>query len=208
MTIRVVILPPVPALLPSYLGRTDPVTDLRNACRKAVRWLLDGCDSPIGTLADPPGPADRLRGVEAPLGIRVARSLLDEAGYAGELHQHTGWSPRGEQGLLVLANGSGCRTEKAPGHLDRRSFAFDEEIETALAEGDPAGLAHLDAELGHDLLATGIEPLRQVGAMPLDVEAADLIYADDPYGVRYWVTTWLCRGAEATVDRAECRVSS
>jgi hypothetical protein len=189
---RVVILPPVPALLPAYLGRIDPVAGLRNACRKAIGWLLDGCVSPLGALADAPDPVARLRGVEVPLGIRVARSLLDEAGYAGELRHHTDTSARGGQRLLVLANGSGCRSEKAPGHLDPRSFAFDQRIETALAEGDSAGLAGLDAGLGRDLLATGIEPLRQLGAMRLDVETADLLYADDPYGVRYWVTTWLC----------------
>jgi hypothetical protein len=189
---RVVILPPVPALLPSYLGRIDPVTELRNACREAIRWLLDGCVSPIGALADAPDPVARLRGVEVPLGIRVARSLLDEAGYGRKLHHHTDSSARDERRLLVLANGSGCRSEKAPGHLDPRSFAFDERIETALAEADSASLACLDAGLGHELLAIGIESLRQLGAMRLNVERADLLYADDPYGVRYWVTTWLC----------------
>jgi hypothetical protein len=191
MSTRVVILPPVPALLPSYRGRTDPVTELRNACRKAVRWLVEGGVSPVSALADAPDQAARLRGVEVPLGIRVARALLDEAQYRPGI-QHTDVPTHSDRRLLVLANGSGCRSEKAPGHLDPRSFAFDERIETALAEGDAGGLAGLDAGLGRDLLATGIEPLRQLGAMRLDVETAELLYADDPYGVRYWVTTWLC----------------
>ena len=189
--LRIVILPPVPALLPSCLGRTDPVLDLRNACRKAITWLLEGDVAPVTVLADAPDQAARSRGVEVPLGIRVARALLDEAGHRQEI-RHTDAPTPGERRLLVLANGSGCRSEKAPGHLDPRSFAYDERIETALAEGDSAGLAHLDAELGRGLLAAGIESLRQLGAMRLDVETADLRYADDPYGVRYWVTTWLC----------------
>jgi hypothetical protein len=191
MSTRVVILPPVPALLPSYLGRTDPVTELRNACRKAVTWLVEGGVSPVSALADAPDRAARLRGVEVPLGLRVARALLDEVQYRQEI-QHIDAPTDSDRRLLVLANGSGCRSEKAPGHLDPRSFAFDERIETALAEGDSAALAGLDAGLGRDLLATGIEPLRQLGAMRLDVATADLLYADDPYGVRYWVTTWLC----------------
>ena len=187
---RVVVLPPVPALLPAYLGRTDPVAELRGACRDAVAWLVDGA-SGVTVLADPPDEAARRRGVEVPLGVRVAQSLLEEAKYDREIDL-TGAAASADR-LLVLANGSGCRSEKAPGHLDPRSFAFDERIETALAAGDRAGLAGLDAELGRDLLAVGIEPLRRVGALRLDVEAAVLPYAADPYGVRYWVATWRCR---------------
>jgi hypothetical protein len=186
---RVVILPPVPALLPSYLGQVDPVSELRTACRTAVSWLLDGWDSAIAVLADPLDPSGRQHGVEVPLGVRVARSLLDEAGYQPPPHQPPA---SGERRLLVLANGSGCRSEKAPGYLDPRSFPFDERIETALADGDRASLAGLDASLGRDLLAIGIEPLRQLGAMDLHVAAADLRYVGDPYGVRYWVATWIC----------------
>ena len=189
MSARVVVLPPVPALLPAYLGHTDPVADLRRACREAVAWLVEGV-SGVTVLADPPDEAARRRGVEVPLGIRVARSLLEEANYDRGIDL-TG-AAAGADRLLVLANGSGCRSEKAPGHLDPRSFAFDERIETALAGGDSAGLAGLDAALGRDLLAAGIEPLRQVGALDLDVEAAGLRYAGDPYGVRYWVATWQC----------------
>jgi len=194
MSIRVVVLPPVPALLPVYRGRVDPVGELRDACRKAILWLVEDGDSPVAVLADPPDQAARRRGVEVPVGLRVARSLLDEAEY-GPGVRHVDAPVAGDGRLLVLANGSGCRSEKAPGHLDPRSFAFDERIEAALAEGDPAGLADLDAGLGGDLLAAGIEPLRQLGALGLQVETAELSYAADPYGVRYWVASWLCRSA-------------
>jgi hypothetical protein len=186
---RVVVLPPVPALLPGYLGRVDPVAALRGACHDAIAWLADG--DAITVLADVPGQAARDRGVDVPLGVRVARSLLDNAKYDGAIDL-TGPAPDADR-LLVLANGSGCRSEKAPGYLDPRSFAFDEQIETALATGDSAALTELDAGLGGDLLAAGIEPLKQLGALGLAVEAAALRYADDPYGVRYWVATWQCR---------------
>jgi hypothetical protein len=195
VSIRVVILPPVPALLPCYRGRIDPVADLRSACRKAITWLVDDGVSPVSALADAPDRAARLRGVEVPLGMRVARTLLDEVGYTREL-RHADAPAHHDRRLLVLANGSGRRSDKAPGHLDPRSFAYDQRIETALAEGDSAGLARLDAELGRDLLAAGIEPLRQLGEMRLKVQAAALLYADDPYGVRYWVATWRGRNED------------
>jgi hypothetical protein len=187
MTLRVAVVPPVPALLPGYLGRVDPVAELRTACHQAVAWLTDGDVShPVAVLADPPDEAARLRGVRVPLGLRVARAVLGgmdarPVDVPGPLDRR----------LLVLANGSACRTEKAPGHLDPRSVAFDDRIETALATGDPTTLAGLDAALGRDLLATGIEPLRRLGAMGPTVREADLRYAADPYGVRYWVATWL-----------------
>lgn len=185
-TTRVVVLPPVPALLPANLGRVDPVAELRKACREAVAWLTDGDAAGVTVLADPLDEAARRHGVEVPLGVRVARSLLDrEFGFAAA-------PAPGDRRLLVLANGSGCRTEKAPGHLDTRSFAFDERIEAALAAGDAATLAGIDAGLGRELLAAGIEPLRRLGAARPAVESADLLYADDPFGVRYWVATWLC----------------
>jgi len=146
----------------------------------------------VAVLADPPDQAARRRGVEVPIGVRVARGLLAEAEYSPGVRP-ADVPAASDRRLLVLANGSGCRSEKAPGHLDPRSFAFDERIEAALAEGDPASLADLDAGLGGDLLATGIEALRQLGALGLRVETAELSYAADPYGVRYWVASWLCR---------------
>ena len=191
MTTRVAILPPVPALLPDYLGRVDPIIKLREACRTAVSWLVDGCGSPVIVLADEPDAVTRSRGVDVPLGVRVAHCLLEEATYRQELRHGDAAGP-GDRRLLVLANGSACRRERAPGHLDPRSFAFDELIENALADGDPESLASLDTEVGRDLLAAGIEPLRRLGSLRPCVEAANLLYADDPYGVRYWVATWLC----------------
>lgn len=191
MSVRVVVLPPVPALLPAYRGRHDPVAGLRTACHAAVAWLAGGEESPVTVLADPPDEAARRRGTGVPLGLRVARDLLAGVAVPGRLDEveaRHGEVP--DRRLLVLANGSGCRSEKAPGHLDPRAFDFDERIEKALARGDNAVLAGLDAGLGRDLLAAGVEQLRRLGAMGLDVRSAELLYADDPYGVRYWVATW------------------
>jgi hypothetical protein len=198
-------MPPVPALLPGYLGRVDAVAGLRDACRDAVTWLLDGSPaqertllaadqenaaskpgSSVAVLADPPDEPARRRGVVEPLGLRVARALLD----GGRARPVDAPGPL-DRRLLVMANGSGCRGEKAPGHLDPRSFAFDERIEKALATGDRDVLAGLDADLGHELLAAGIVQLKWLGTVDARVRSAELRYADDPYGVRYWVATWL-----------------
>ena len=93
----------------------------------------------------------------------------------------------------MLANGSARRGEKAPGHLDERSFGFDEAAVRALAQGDPSGLAALDEPLAGELLADGVPGLRAVARTlhGADVVATTL-YADDPFGVQYWVVTWEC----------------
>ena len=182
---RVVVLPPAPALLPAYGGILDPVPELRRACRSAVAWLTDGAgdDGDVAVLADPPDEAARRRGVEIPLGVRVARALLAKAPL-----RHVEAPAPADRRILVLANGSACRSEKAPGHLDPRAFAYDERIETALRVADNATLATLEP----GLLAAGIPQLRRLGEAGLAVREADLRYAGDPYGVRYWVATWEC----------------
>jgi hypothetical protein len=176
----------VPALLPEYVGRVDAVAELREACRAAVGWLVAGATSVTVLSSGGPDAAARARGISTPLGTRVARHLLDEAGYTGAVSSAPG------DRLLVLANGSARRGVKAPGHLDPRSFPFDEHLETALAEGDSAALSTLDVDLGRELLASGIEQLRTLGGLGRPVDEARLSYAADPYGVRYWVATWSC----------------
>ena len=65
--------------------------------------------------------------------------------------------------MLVMANGSAKRSEKAPGHLDERAFDFDDAVDLALRSGDGRRLAALDAALGAELWASGIEPLADLG---------------------------------------------
>ncbi|MGL5929976.1 MAG: hypothetical protein ACRCY8_13660 [Dermatophilaceae bacterium] len=68
--------------------------------------------------------------------------------------------------LVVVADGSARRGEKAPGHLDERALAFDEALVSALRDADPAALLALDAALAVDVLAHGRAPLQvAAGAM-------------------------------------------
>lgn len=159
---RVVIAPPVPALLPRYAGLLDPVAELRAACWAAAGWLTE--DEGAAVVA---GDA---------LGLRVGRELLG--------------GRDGGPGLLVMANGSARRSERAPGHLDERAAGFDATVEAALATGDAAALAGIDLELAGELLTAGMPLLRDLAG--LSVLSAHLDHAADPYGVRYWVVRWQC----------------
>lgn len=179
MTVAVAVVPGVPALLPSYASVTDPVAELRSACLAAVSWLA--------------AESARIVVLGEPQEIRVARSLLDEVGYDGEVVQAPRAGPAPDYdggGLLVLANGSARRGEKAPGHLDERSFDFDLLVGAAVTNGDPAALSDLDETLGQELLASGIPALRSLGELGGCTGTPKVLYDEDPFGVQYWVVTW------------------
>ena len=180
---RVVLVPGVPALLPEYAGLVDPVAGLRAACRAAVGWL----EGPVRVVADPRGRR---------LGHRVAEQLLGEAGLAVEAPDTADAAPGGTAAgalasYLVVGNGSAKRTEKAPGHLDPRAHDFDAALEAALRGPDPAALAALDEPLAADLWAD-VAALRELGGLLAGAAAPEVDYADDPFGVQYWVMRWTC----------------
>ena len=163
-----VLVPGVLALLPEYAGLTDPVAGLRAACREAVAWLGDG---PVTVVADDQG-------------RRVAEHLLSERRGPAAGADHTAY--------LVVANGSACRSEKAPGHLDERALGFDEGLDKALRTPDREALADLDDALGAELWAGNVPGLRALGDLLEDGGPAVVDYADDPFGVQYWVMRWTC----------------
>jgi hypothetical protein len=176
----VVLVPGVLALLPEYAGLEDPVAELRAACLSAVAWLGSG---PVEILADPQGE-------------RVARALLEacggfETGLRPSLRDGPGGPPQHiasttAASYLVVGNGSACRTEKAPGHLDERAAAYDDALRAGLASSDVRGL---DLDLGRRLLASLDGIARLPGVLPPGVPA-QIDYDDDPFGVQYWVMRW------------------
>ncbi len=165
-------MPPVLALLPEYAAREDPVADLRAAAVSAVRWLVEGADG-VRILADD---------VQ---GGRVGTHLLESSA----THRVRARS-QADDPVLVMMNGSAKRTEKAPGHLDDRATEFDEVLGAALAGGDTGALAGIDRALATELWASGLDGLASLAH--LSVEEAVVDYADDPYGVAYWVVRWTC----------------
>jgi hypothetical protein len=193
VTTDVVVIPSTLALLPEYAGEVDPVEALRTACEDAVLWLVDRHPEQLTVLTAETRPDNVARGVVEPPGTRVARRLL--SGYAGDVDLAVvprDVVPARASGFLVVANGSATRGDKAPGHLDQRSFAFDAAIDTGLRAGDPGALRELDASLGVELWAYDVPALQALGSAVEDVVQASVTYADDSYGVQYWVARWTC----------------
>ena len=179
----IVLVPSTIALLPSYAGLEDPVLPLRTACLTAVRELVADGPSRVGVVSAPARADNQERGVKEAAGLRIARYLLSEVGWTGEV---------GEDGsaLLVVANGSACRSEKAPGHLDERSFGFDESISRALRDGDVESLAALDPVVAEELWCHDAPAFHQLARLMPPGAAGEVSYSDDPFGVQYWVVSW------------------
>lgn len=162
---RVVLVPGVLALLPEYAGIEDPVAELRAAAEAAVGWLAES------------GAAVEVRATAQ--GHRIAAHLLGRAGA-------TAMEPGSAGPLLVVANGSATRTEKAPGYLDPRAEAFDEELRQAILAADPVRLRALDPALAEELWAD----VAALGALADAVEPGTDVridYDQAPFGVQYWV---------------------
>jgi hypothetical protein len=184
---HVVVVPSTIAFLPCYAGLEDPLRDVRHAARRAVDWLVERHPEQLSVLAADPRADNVARGASESPGERVARHLLSESGFSGQLSEAA-------SGLLVVANGTAKRNEKAPGHLDERAAAYDKSLGTALLAGDAPTLRGLDTALGEELWAFDAPVLRELGrraGMVSGIEP-ELDYADDPYGVQYWVVRWTC----------------
>ncbi|MCX4844745.1 class III extradiol dioxygenase subunit B-like domain-containing protein [Streptomyces sp. NBC_00893] len=93
--------------------------------------------------------------------------------------------------LLVMGDGSACRTLKAPGYLDERAEAFDAAAARALGAADPDALIALDESLAYELKAAGRAPWQVLaGAAQGAGLTGRLLYEDAPYGVGYLVAAW------------------
>ncbi|GAB2789877.1 class III extradiol dioxygenase subunit B-like domain-containing protein [Streptomyces daliensis] len=93
--------------------------------------------------------------------------------------------------MLVMGDGTNCRTLKAPGYFDERAAAFDAEAARALGSADTGALLALDEELAYELKATG-RACWQVLAGAAEGARLDgrLLYDEAPYGVGYMVASW------------------
>ncbi|MGW0791382.1 class III extradiol dioxygenase subunit B-like domain-containing protein [Streptomyces sp. NPDC002911] len=93
--------------------------------------------------------------------------------------------------LLVMGDGSACRTVKAPGYLDERAAEFDAVASRALGGADLAVLSALDESLAYELKAAGRAPWQVLaGAAQGAGLGGQLLYDDAPYGVGYAVAAW------------------
>jgi hypothetical protein len=141
-----------------------------------------------------------------PLALAVGAWLLGQAKWAGQTLALT-CDPAGalpprtalgaRDGLLVMADASARRTEKAPGWLDERAAGYDAGVSSALASGDPELLGRLDPELGSRLLAAGVPAWHAAARLLAGTSwEAQVSYDDAPYGVGYLVATWSAPGQD------------
>jgi len=191
--IETVLVLPSPLALLASRSVTDPVAELRAACHAAVRGLPPG--QRVIVLANPVSKANAARGITEPLGHRVAQSLLGEVEFEPQLALPYAAAALLELAepttLLVMADGSARRSEKAPGHLHPDAIAFDDRIDSALRSGDAAALAALDPDLGEELWCEGVPGFRVLGEVARDGQVtAAVSYDDAPYGVAWWVARW------------------
>lgn len=153
-----------------------------------------------GAQARPSRPSD------LPLSLGVGARLLDEAGWTGprelvavawdaptvELAEvASGIAARPERvGLLVMGEGSARRGQAAPGYVDDRAPAFDEQIGGALRRGDAAALRDIDVSLADQLMVLGRSALQLLGHAAPEGGAATMLFEKDPFGVMYFVAVW------------------
>lgn len=192
MITDVVIVPGAPLLLPEYQARVAAAPGLLESCVAVVRDAVASAHHVVVVHATDREP----RSTKPAIGSRVADHLLAATHEAFDVtHLAVPWDASLEecvaigQGieadrdttLLVVADGSARRTEKAPGHLDERAASVDDAIVSAIRDSASGGLGHLlelDPELCADLLVAGRAPLQVLAAATvsptLPVASADV----------------------------------
>ncbi|WP_434597386.1 class III extradiol dioxygenase subunit B-like domain-containing protein [Streptomyces sp. A5-4] len=135
-------------------------------------WLLDRTDwaaAPVRGL----GVEERLAGERC---ARAGRELAEAAERVA---------------LLVMGDGSACRTLKAPGYLDGRAVDFDAAAARALGAADTTALLALDEQAAYELKVAGRAPWQVLaGAAQGAGLGGTLLYEEAPYGVGYFVAAW------------------
>ncbi|MFE1795272.1 class III extradiol dioxygenase subunit B-like domain-containing protein [Streptomyces sp. NPDC059517] len=173
-----------------------------------VRLGGNGIRNGTGVPEDPAEPSSAATGRVLPASLAVAAWLLGRTDWSGapvegigvgeplaaerciQVGQQIAAGP-GRVALLVMGDSSACRTLKAPGYLDERAAGFDAEVARALGTADVAALKALDAELAHELKASGRAPWQVLAGAAQDAALnGTLLYEDAPYGVGYMVATW------------------
>lgn len=158
-------------------------------------------------------PADPAEGAEAlPLSLTIGRWLLERRGTAaGARYRAVAFDAApeeclalgrelakevGDVALLVMGDGSACRSEKAPGYLDVRAHPYDEGVARALADADTAALAALDPGVSRDVRAAGRAAWQVLAGAAGGTPGltGELLADEAPYGVGYFAARWFRPG--------------
>ena len=206
---RLVVCPGSPLLATGdATGDVPEVAAVRAAAASAVARLVADVPARVVVLAEagpthPSSAGGTLRpwGVDVSaggaddvlgLGQTIGAWLLDRAGHDGpRLYTSDATQLRPDDAILVVADGTATRTERAPGHLDERAAAFDEALARALDAGDADALARTDLTLAETLWCRGAATLAAVGAAVRGrISTSALIAHDAPLGVAWFVAEW------------------
>jgi hypothetical protein len=178
----------------------------RDATHATATGTFRGFGVDLEVPLDPAAPA--APGAPAlPLSLSIGAWLLAQVGWPGE-RAALELDPQGDPttpgkalaaedrrtALLVVADGSAARTEKAPASLHPDAAAFDAAVADALRTGDPARLAALDRDHAAEVSSSGWPAWAAAAAAlgPGSYDAA-LLADEAPLGVGYLVATWLRR---------------
>jgi hypothetical protein len=219
--INIAIVPSTPVMVPELgRGAGSELTELTTAVRAAVatlpaRWVAIGVGprgcrisaDALGTFAGYGAdlsvrlrPQDDGAVGELPLCALITGWLRDQVNPAATAAVHVfaedltpdaalacGRELRGEldgAGVLVVADGAHTLTPAAPGGFDADSIAVQRRWDDALAGGDVTAVSTLDGVLGRVAYQV-LAGLSGPGA------AATELYRGAPYGVGYFVGTWV-----------------
>jgi hypothetical protein len=97
-------------------------------------------------------------------------------------------------GLLVMGDGSAKRTDKAPGAFDPRAQPYDRRVARALGAANGETLRRLDHKLSAELMVAGRPAWQAMAGLVAATGrgwTGDLLYDAAPYGVGYFVASWL-----------------
>jgi hypothetical protein len=170
-------------LAPAQLG------ELPLSLAVAAHLLADLGPPPGGVAGADRPPAGRLWAATVPRSLdpRAAAAIGRALNSAGRF------------GLVVMADLSACRTERAPGAFRPEAADFDARVGDALRAGAPQRLLALDPAQAADLLVAGLVPLQvlagtfapdpALGDQPAQAGSAcgRVLYEGAPYGVGYLV---------------------
>ncbi|MDO7868658.1 hypothetical protein [Nocardioides jiangxiensis] len=199
--------PMTPLVFRHLAGRADPAAELRDASVAAVREACDGAEQvvvlcPVGGREAPgdwhdPSRARPVHGAPEALSTQVGRHLLELAaiGLPASFVECTDGvaaaAPAGPRtALVVLGDGAAARSQGAPGHIDERSFPFDDALAAALQAGDGAALTAYDEEVAAALMVTGRHSWPAAAKLLPHASRAVLRHRSDPFGLTYVVALW------------------
>ncbi|WP_375486393.1 hypothetical protein [uncultured Jatrophihabitans sp.] len=166
-----------------------------------------GLDLEVSLGSDEPGPTELppsltvgawlLRDALGPGSGAVGHSVGDPAALPTDWEERHG----DDVGVLVLGDGSARRSLKAPGYLDERAGRVDAWIAETLGAGKGWRLHRSLIDDDDELLISGLAVWDELSWTVEPVEwEAELLYDGAPYGVGYFVASWL-------LDRSSVRTA-